>query len=78
MHFLFQVCQKMKVYYILLQILKYTKKLRYVTYKPEFQSVCHVDWDWGSCGLLEKYVQETGLWKEDRVQQLQKKINGKV
>jgi hypothetical protein len=43
MHFLFQVCQKMKVCYILLQILKYTKKLKSVTYKPEFQCVCHVE-----------------------------------
>jgi hypothetical protein len=68
MHFLFQVCQKMKVCYILLQILKCTKKLKSVTYKHEFQCVFHVDWDWGSRGRLEKYVQETGLWKEDRVQ----------
>jgi hypothetical protein len=71
--FLFEICQKIKVCYILLEILKYTKKLKSVTYKPEFQCVCHVDWDWGSHGPLEKYVQETGLWKEDRVQYLQKK-----
>ena len=56
----------MKVCYILLQILKYTKKLKFVTYKPEFQCVFYVDW--GSRGPLEKYVQETGLWKEDRLQ----------
>jgi hypothetical protein len=68
----------MKVCYILLQILKYTKKLKSVTYKPEFQCICDVDWYWGSGGPLEKYVQEIGLWKEDRVQYLQKKINGKV
>jgi hypothetical protein len=76
--FLFEICKKIEVCYIPLQILKYTKKTKCVTYKLEFQCVCHVDWDWGSCEPLEKYLQETGLWKEDRVQQLQKKINGKV
>ena len=50
---------KKKVRYILLEILKYTKKLKSVTYKSEFQCVCHVEWDWGSRGPLEKYVQET-------------------
>jgi hypothetical protein len=59
--FLFEICQKMKVRYILLEILKYTKKLKYVTYKSEFQCVYHVDWDWGSRRPLEKYVQETRL-----------------
>ena len=58
---LFEICQKIKVCYILLEILKYTKKLKFVTYKSKFQCVCHVDWDWGSCRPLEKYVQETGL-----------------
>ena len=59
--FLFEICQKIKVGYILLENWKYTKKLKYVTYKLEFQCVCHVDWDWGSRRPLEKYVQETGL-----------------
>ena len=66
------LCQKIKVCYILLEILKYTKKLKSVTYKTKFQCVYHVEWDWGSHGALEKYVQETGSWKEDRVQYLQK------
>jgi hypothetical protein len=41
--FLFEICQKIKVCYIVLKILKYTKKLKVVTYKSEFQCVCHVD-----------------------------------
>jgi hypothetical protein len=51
---LFEICQKIKVCYILLEILKYTKKLKSVTYKSKFQCVCHVDRDWGSRGPLEK------------------------
>ena len=66
--FLFEIGQKIKVCCILWEILKYTKKIKIVTYKSEFQFICHVDWDWGSCRPLEKYVKETGLWKEDRVQ----------
>ena len=71
--FLFEICQKIKVGYILLENWKYIKKLKYVTYKLEFQCICHVDQDWGSYGPLEKYVQETRLQKEDRGKYLQKK-----
>jgi hypothetical protein len=56
---LFEIFQKINVRYILLKILKYTKKLKSVTYKSKFQCVCHVDWDWVSRRPLEKYVQET-------------------
>ena len=45
----FEIYKKIKVCYILMGI----------------QCVFHVDWDWGSHGPLEKYVQETRLWKED-------------
>jgi hypothetical protein len=69
---------KKNVCYILLEILKYRKKSKSVTHKPEFQCVCHVDWDWGSHRPLQKYVQETGLWKEKRGKYLQKKRNGKI
>jgi hypothetical protein len=56
-----EICQKIKVCYMLLEILKYTKKLKSVTYKSKFQCVFHVDWDWGSHRPLKKYVQETRL-----------------
>jgi hypothetical protein len=40
--FLFEICHKIKVCYILLEILKYTKKLKSVT-KKNSSNIVHVD-----------------------------------